>query len=458
MSWLTRVSLTQKIVFFLLWAFLINSYILVMESESQFERAMLEQVYKQAQSYLIGLSQRLEGLPANATADQYRQVLLDGMTPDHYDVMDFVPSEIYLYAATGQILAHSQPGEHPRKSMDGRYGQVIREGRPLISSDLPDLVEKNAFDSHPTIDVIVPVRLGGQEVNAGLEAELHMDELMVHIQRIDDIYEKRIVLIVSISGLILFLFVWWLLHQVAIRHVVRFAHSTTRFGQGVLEERISLPLPRDEIGRLGGAINGMADNIQQLMRSQEESYLQTLQALSKALEAKDAYTQSHSARVSKYAVMLGKHLGLAEETLKTLNKGALMHDLGKIGVPDAILNKPGPLTEEEFAIMRGHARYTATIMRPLHRFHEFLEIAAWHHEHWDGSGYPDGLAGERIPLLARIVSIADTWDAMTGDRVYRKGMPLEKALGILEKEQHSGQWDPHLVGKFMEMIRREERC
>ncbi|MBF0626808.1 MAG: HD domain-containing protein [Magnetococcales bacterium] len=458
MSRMPRLSLTQKILFCSLLGFIINIYILVVKSESQLENALLEQVYKQAQSYLVGLSHHLEAMPTNSTAGQYRAELLVSMAPERVDFLDFTPKQIYLYAASGQVLAHSEPGLHDDKRMDGIYGQVIREGKPIIKSELPKLLARDILDTHPTIDVIIPVRLGGQTVNAGLEAELDMDELMQHIQTIDGDYEKRILLVISATGFALFLFVWWLLHHLAIRHVETFSRITSSFGRGALTSRIPMPLPQDEIGQLGQAINGMADNIQQLMREQDESYLQTLQSLSKALEAKDSYTQSHSARVSKYAVMLGKHLGLPEEKLKVLNKGALMHDLGKIGVPDAILNKPGPLTDDEFVIMRSHARYTATIMRPLHRFHEFLEIAAWHHEHWDGSGYPDGLAGENIPLLARIVSIADTWDAMTGDRVYRKGMPLEKALGIFEREQDAGQWDPALVRRFIEMIRKEERC
>jgi HD-GYP domain-containing protein (c-di-GMP phosphodiesterase class II) len=132
-----------------------------------------------------------------------------------------------------------------------------------------------------------------------------------------------------------------------------------------------------------------------------------------------------------------------------------MHDLGKIAIPDAILNKPDKLTDEEFAAMRSHPVMTAKIMRPLRRFDRHREIATWHHERWDGHGYPDGLKGEEIPILARIVSIADTWDAMTGDRVYRKGMSVELALEILEKERDSGQWDPAVVDAFLQLVQQE---
>jgi HD-GYP domain-containing protein (c-di-GMP phosphodiesterase class II) len=148
-------------------------------------------------------------------------------------------------------------------------------------------------------------------------------------------------------------------------------------------------------------------------------------------------------------------MGLPEEEIEILRQGALMHDLGKIAIPDAILNKPDKLTEEEFSAMRSHPEMTANIMRPLRRFNRHREIASWHHERWDGYGYPDGLKGENIPILARIVAIADTWDAMTGDRVYRKGMSVERALGILEKERNSGQWDPSVVDAFLDLVRKE---
>lgn len=453
----SRLTLTQKILFWSLLGFLVNIYLLVVVSESQLEKAMLSQVYKQAQSYLFGLAMQLEILPVDATPAQYLKVINAGMSMEHQEFLHFSPKKIYLYSSTGKIISHTQPGEHPDKPMDGVYGKVIRKGKPVASTEIATIIKNKDVNPHLTIDIIVPVRLGGQQFNAGLEAELDMAELLHLITMSDDVYEKRIFVVTTASGLTLFFFVWWLLHRLAIRHINLFSEITRKFGLGVLKIRIPLPLPKDEIGDLGRSINSMADNIGQLMQEQEESYLQMLQSLSKALAAKDGYTQSHSARVSKYAVMLGRYLGLPEEKLTVLQKGALMHDLGKIGVPDAILNKPSALTEEEFSIMRGHAGYTATIMRPLNRFNEFLEIAAWHHEHWNGQGYPDGLAGEEIPLLARIVSIADTWDAMTGDRVYRQGMSKEKALGILEAEWDLGQWDPQLVKSFIAMIKQEKK-
>ena len=179
-------------------------------------------------------------------------------------------------------------------------------------------------------------------------------------------------------------------------------------------------------------------------------------ALAKALEARDDNTSSHSLNVTRYSMLLGEHLGLDEEELRALSQGALMHDLGKIGIPDNILKKPGGLDESEFEIIKQHPMMTSEILDTLETSDHFAAIARSHHERWDGTGYPDGLNGEDIPLLARIVAIADAWDAMTSNRVYRDAMNENIALDIFEREQDSGQWDPYLVGKFIKLIRQSK--
>ena len=177
-------------------------------------------------------------------------------------------------------------------------------------------------------------------------------------------------------------------------------------------------------------------------------------ALAKALEARDDNTSSHSLNVTKYSMLLGEQLGLDEERLRSLSQGALLHDLGKIGIPDDILKKPGNLDESEFEVIKKHPMLTSDILDTLETSDHFAAIARSHHERWDGSGYPDGLNGEDIPLLARIVAIADAWDAMTSDRVYRAAMSDNIALAIFEREKDSGQWDPYLADKFIDLIRQ----
>ena len=178
-------------------------------------------------------------------------------------------------------------------------------------------------------------------------------------------------------------------------------------------------------------------------------------ALAKALEARDDDTASHSLNVTKYAMLLGQQLGLDEEEMRILGQGAMLHDLGKIGIPDEILKKPGNLDEFEFERIKEHPRLTSEILAPLETSNCYSSIARSHHERWDGNGYPDGLNGENIPLLARIVAVADAWDAMTTNRVYRPGMSEKMALTILEKEKNWGQWDPYLIEEFIKIIHKE---
>ncbi len=298
---------------------------------------------------------------------------------------------------------------------------------------------------------MIPLRLN-DDTRLALEASLDLDETMAMIQTMDDQYELNLTLIIGSFIFGSLLAIWLVIHRGLLRPIKDLCHTTKLIAQGELSKRVHY-LAQDELGTLGQAINEMASSIEKLVKDEEAAYLEAMKSLTKALEAKDAYTQQHSARVAKYSVKLGQCLALSPEKLELLRKGALMHDLGKIGVPDVILNKPSALSDEEFRILKTHPSNTATIMRPLKRFKEFVEIAAWHHERWDGKGYPDGLKGENIPLLARIVAIADTWDAMTGDRVYRKGIPKDQALSVMEKERNTGQWDPHLIDAFVEMIR-----
>ena len=236
--------------------------------------------------------------------------------------------------------------------------------------------------------------------------------------------------------------------------LIHMSQTAEAIAEGQLDSRSGLKR-RDELGTLSQSIDRMADNIEQLQLTQEEAYRDMIMTLHRALEKKDAYTAGHSGRVTRTALKLGRRIGLDEETLEILRFGALTHDLGKIGIADSVLNKPAPLEGREIEIMRQHPTFSKTIMKPLVRFREYAEIAGSHHEHWDGSGYPDGLKGEEIHLLARIVAIADAWDSMIGDRVYRKGMPTMRALEILDNEKDSGQFDPRLIREFIAMVREE---
>ncbi len=177
--------------------------------------------------------------------------------------------------------------------------------------------------------------------------------------------------------------------------------------------------------------------------------------LAEMLEAKDVYTRGHSERVAKYSVLLARHIGLDEQDQEWIRRGALLHDVGKIGVRESILNKPEKLSQEELAHIRSHPARGCEICRTLNSLSPVLPIIRHHHERVDGLGYPDGIGDKEITIGPRIVSIADAYDAMTSNRPYRKGIPPADALKIFQKEKANGQWDPELVGQFIELIKSE---
>lgn len=178
--------------------------------------------------------------------------------------------------------------------------------------------------------------------------------------------------------------------------------------------------------------------------------------LALAVEAKDPYTRGHSERVADYARRLAKALGLPFKDQDLVHRAGLLHDIGKIGVSETYLHKPGPLSGEEREIIRDHPVRGEAICRPLKSLRHLLPAIRHHHERFNGTGYPDGLKGEEIPLSARILAVADIYDALTSDRPYRVGLPQERALDILKTEADQRHWDSHLVDVFINHMKGKE--
>lgn len=183
-----------------------------------------------------------------------------------------------------------------------------------------------------------------------------------------------------------------------------------------------------------------------------------LVALALGIEARDPYTGNHCERLAGYAVNLGRHIGLDEDNIVALKRGGYLHDLGKVSIPDEILKKGTHLTPAEWVIMKQHPVIGETICRPLRSFHDVLPIIRHHHEHWNGSGYPDGLIGKDIPLLARLLQIVDVYDALRTARPYKPALTHEEAEHTMLREAMGGLWDPELVPEFFAMLRNEEKA
>jgi HD-GYP domain-containing protein (c-di-GMP phosphodiesterase class II) len=189
-----------------------------------------------------------------------------------------------------------------------------------------------------------------------------------------------------------------------------------------------------------------------LFQQLRESFQGFISSFATAVDAKSRWTAGHSHRVTHYALWLGEHIGLERAYLEKVRLAGLLHDVGKIGVPDAVLDKPGRLTDEEFAIIKRHPEEGYRILSPIRQLRgDILDGVLYHHERVDGKGYPFGLVGDEIPFMGRLLAVADGFDAMTSDRPYRAGMPKEKALAILA-EGAGTQWDRDLALAFVELM------
>ena len=187
----------------------------------------------------------------------------------------------------------------------------------------------------------------------------------------------------------------------------------------------------------------------------EKSYLESIEVLRRTVEVKDVYTRGHSDRVSEYSLLIGKKLNLPPEQMKTLKIGALFHDIGKIGIPDAILLKTDKLTDDEYSEIKNHPAIGAHILSNASIFADIIPIVKHHHERYDGKGYPARLAGEDIPYLARIVAVADTFDAMTSRRSYRQALDFDYTMNEIERCKGT-QFDPAIADVFLEILRTNQ--
>src|SRR5262245_45523355 len=190
--------------------------------------------------------------------------------------------------------------------------------------------------------------------------------------------------------------------------------------------------------------------VAQLLERQQALMVQLVAAMAQAVELRDGYTGGHTQRVTTYATRLAQHLGLSPEDQKRIAIGTALHDIGKIGVRDAVLNKAGRLTATEFERVKAHTMDGVAILQNIAEMAPVLPIIRHHHERWDGTGYPDGLAGKRIPLLARIVAVADAFDAMTSNRPYRAAMSLDADLAELQ-DKAGTHFDPECVHAFLSL-------
>lgn len=221
--------------------------------------------------------------------------------------------------------------------------------------------------------------------------------------------------------------------------IQQLAIASRQFARGDFSTRVRIS-SRNEVGELAETFNQMAGEIERYisrikkgLEEKNELFLGTIRSLAQAIDAKDPYTRGHSDRVTRYAVILARELGLPAREVRDIHVSAQLHDVGKIGINDAILQKPGALTDDEFAVMKTHTVKGAEIMSQIPQMERIIPGLRWHHERADGRGYPDGLTNEQIPMMARIIAVADTFDAITTSRPYQQPMTFERAKARIDE-------------------------
>lgn len=213
------------------------------------------------------------------------------------------------------------------------------------------------------------------------------------------------------------------------------------------DDFLSKPVDRSELFARVRSLLSLKAHTDELERAEA-----VLFALARSIEGKDPYTEGHCERLSEFSAQLGARVGLAEDQLTALRRAGTVHDIGKVAVPDSILLKPGPLTPEEQAIMREHPVVGERICAPLKSFRLVLPIIRHHHEKLDGTGYPDRLQGEAIPLTARVLQLVDVYDALTTERPYKQALPDAEATAMMEEEIRKGWWDRDVFAEFQQML------
>lgn len=270
---------------------------------------------------------------------------------------------------------------------------------------------------------------------------------------ISSIYSRNIAILISL--IIVLVLVILLFIKQSIRPIRQLIEEMNSFAAGNKNIVVNISA-QDEIGQLARSFDSMIKKILQEEGKTKEVYLGIIATLAKALETKDAYTLGHTERVTEYAVKIAQHMGLKADDIEVIHKAALIHDIGKIGIKSEILNKKETLNDDDWKVIKTHPIMGINILSPMKILGNMLPIIRYHHERYDGAGYPEGLTREEIPLGARILSVADSYDAMTSDRPYHERFPIDQAIN--EIRINSGtQFDPDVVNALLAIIKNEEK-
>ncbi|HEV2298967.1 MAG TPA: HD domain-containing phosphohydrolase [Candidatus Acidoferrales bacterium] len=353
---------------------------------------------------------------------------------------------VFVVDSDGRVIVHPETGDMvPGRDLSSNplVNQFIHLPRELRSTETTQFTLDEKSTPVEMIGTYSPI----QELHWAVIAERSLAKARVDagVQELNA-QATRFVLAVTLIALL----VGYLSALGITRPIQGLVHSTRAIARAEFHQRAEVN-GAAEISELAETFNSMAGDIEkyidrlQLAATQNrELFMGSIRMLAAAIDEKDPYTRGHSGRVAKYSLLIGQELGLDAEALDKLRISALLHDVGKIGVDDHVLKKPGKLTDEEFELMKQHPVKGANIMRPVAQLREVLPGIELHHERLDGRGYPYGLAGDQIPMMARIIAVADTLDAITTNRPYQSAMDLDYAMDRI-KQLAGPKFDPEVV-------------
>ncbi|MCL4560891.1 MAG: HD domain-containing protein [Chloroflexi bacterium] len=360
-----------------------------------------------------------------------------------HQMRDATLAQVTLYNLDGQPAASTHLDTNPL-NQDTVSQILLRMKDSSLKRDLNNLRDISS-SSVNYAEILAPWQARGGET-LGLMGVSLAKTFLVSTSRVTRMQ------ILGLAGLA-FLLVTLLginLANLITRPLLGLVRASMEVSRGNLQ--VSVPSTSDdEVGILAHSFNQMVGSLYQSKEDLLQAYDSTLEGWSKALELRDEETEGHTQRVTQMTVRLAEMMGIQGEDLVNIRRGALLHDIGKMGVPDAILRKPGPLTDEEWVLMRKHPEYAIKMLWEIEYLHPALEIPGSHHEKWDGSGYPKGLKGTEIPLAARIFAIIDVWDALRSDRPYRKCLPQEEVMEIL-LDGRGSHFDPEVTDLFLKHL------
>jgi HD-GYP domain-containing protein (c-di-GMP phosphodiesterase class II) len=383
-----------------------------------------------------------------ATAAGYSLLKADNLALDNLTSKIKESQEDVLFVAavdnSGIVAAHSEV------SNTGKPFPAV-DGELLINHEEGSMLRKTFRADGLSYEFQVPISFAGKKLG---DIYLAIDaDTLVRAQA----DARRNIILVSVFVLALGVVGTFVLSGFITTPIKRLTGAVYQLSSGRYDDQIPVT-SMDELGELTANFNAMTRIIlrqkkwlEQNASELEAAYIDTVRLLATIIDARDNYTLGHSNRVARMSLLLGERLGLGEDELRDLEIVCMFHDVGKIKTPDSVLNKKGPLSAEEYTLMMKHTDYGAEILRVVESLRKHIPAVQYHHEWYDGSGYPEGLNGEEIPLFASIISITDSYDAMTSSRPYRAAMPREKAIKEIQKNK-GRQFAPWIVDAFVEVL------